>query len=232
MESDSISDFESKQMIRVQLIIGIIGVPLLIASLILLYYAYSFPLYGIKWQVLSITANRLGIVGTVLTVVGSIAVIKRNGSQLGWVFVVVLGIKQLWRYLYPSVILHWLYITPSIDFESALITINYAYDYSIIFIALYAWLSIRSTVANRPMYLTYLILFTLGRVTVYLINTILYGFAPPALSTFEELIAYNAPYIIITILTYVVFFLFFVSQFYDSRTEQQFESIMTESENW
>jgi hypothetical protein len=175
-----------------------------------------------EWQVLSITANRLGIVGTVLTVVGSIAVIKRNGSQLGWVFVVVLGIKQLWRYLYPSEVIRLLAITPGIDFESALTTIIYTYDYSIIIISLYAWLSIRSTVAKRPLYFTYLILFSLGEVVVYLINTIRYGFVPPPLTNFEELIAFQAPYIIIIILTYVVFFLFFASQFYDSRTEREY----------
>ena len=224
MESESISDFETKQLIRVQLIIGIIGVPLLIASLILSYYAYSFPLYGMEWQVLSITANRLGIVGTVLTVVGSIAIIKRNGSQLGWVLVVVLGIKQLWRYLYPFVIIRLLASTPGIDYESTLITIIYIYDYSIIIISLYAWLSIRSTVAKQPLYFTYLVLFSLGEVIVYLINTIRYGFAPPPLTTFEELIAFQAPYIIIAVLTYVVFFLFFTSQFYDSRTEREFGS--------
>lgn len=222
----------SKRLIQIQLIIGIIAVPFLIVRELFNVLTLALAPYGADVLIIMLIANNAGIIGAAFLVVGTIAVIKRNGSNLAWIFVAVFSIGQVWRYSYNFLIFPGIIDIPNIDTFFVLSAIGLVYQYSIILISLYAWLSIRSAVKYRPLYFTYLILYAFGGIAMYLVTGILFGFGPQSISSFEESLAFRTPGLIIYILTTVVLSLFFISQLYDSRTEQENGSSTTELDNW
>ena len=200
----------SKRLIQIQLIIGIIAVPFLIVRELFNVLTLALAPYGADVLIIMLIANNAGIIGAAFLVVGTIAVIKRNGSNLAWIFVAVFSIGQVWRYSYNFLIFPGIIDIPNIDTFFVLSAIGLVYQYSIILISLYAF----------------------GGIAMYLVTGILFGFGPQSISSFEESLAFRTPGLIIYILTTVVLSLFFISQLYDSRTEQENGSSTTELDNW
>lgn len=224
IEPDSASSNEETHLMRVQLIIGAAAVPVLIVMAVSDVLVITFFSLENGWQLALLIANGSRIIGSTFAVVGAIAVIKRNGSRLAWILVAVYCIERAWPYAYVYVIFRGVVAIPDIDLISVVSTIVIAYQYSIILVSLYAWLSIISTVAYRPLYLAYILLYSLSGIATYLVTGIIFGFGRHISYTPADSFALQIPGLIVQILMYLVLFLFFISQLYDSRTTNQLKS--------
>jgi hypothetical protein len=221
--TDSKTTFLEAQ-IRLQLIIGLIGVPFLITSTFLLAFVWSYGSYSEYWiisDVFSIYAAITGVIGAAFTVVGTIGILQRNGSRLAWIFVMVYIIGWIWRYAFGYVIFPGVMAFEEIDSILAIDVIVSIYHYSLIIVSLYAWWSIHTVVASRPVYFSYIALYSLGGVVAYLMGGLLLGFGIHTIYSPEESLVLQLPNLIVTTLTYLVLFLFFISQLYNSRKESR-----------
>jgi hypothetical protein len=213
----------SSNQIRLQLVVGFIGVPLSVASAFLWAFAFSFPSYGEYWAMyylFSQFANITGLTGTVFTVVGSIGILQRNRSNLAWVFVVVYILGWIWHYAYSFVIFPGLMTIEEIDPILVISVIANIYGYSLVLASLYAWWSIHTVVVNRPVYFTFLLLYSIEGVVSYLVTSLLSGFGVHTIHSPEEAFALRVPSLIVTSIVYLVLFLFYISQLYDSRKDR------------
>jgi hypothetical protein len=221
LDSENVSDADaSSAQIRLQLIIGLIGIPFLIASTLLWVFVSSYGGYSEYWTISSILyefADSTGVIGAAFTVVGTIGILQRNRSSLAWVFVAVYIIGWVWRYASGYVVFATVMGIEEIDPILVIIIISSIYGYSMIAASLYAWWSIHAVVSNRPVYFSYLVLYSLGPVVAYLIRGLLFGFGPYAIHYPEESLVFQVPGLIMTTLVYLVLSLFYVSQLYDSR---------------
>lgn len=231
IEPESASSNEETHLMRIQLIIGAAAVPVLIVLAVSDVLVNAFFSFENGWQLALLIANSSRIIGSTFVVVGGIAVIKRNGSRLAWILVAVYCIERAWRYAYVFLIFPGIAAIPDIDLISVVSTIVIAYQYSMILVSLYAWLSIISTVAYRALYLSYILLYSLGGIATYLVTGIIFGFGIHISYTPADSIALQIPGLIVQILMYLVLFLFFISQLYDSRTKQQYDRRMQKPDN-
>ena len=225
LDSDIASDkSDLKDKTKLQLIIGSVGIPFSIISTILLTFVFSFGSHSEYWTISRILggyAYITGVVGTAFIVVGTIGILQRNRSRLAWIFAGVYIIGWIWRYAFSFVIFPELMAIEEIDSILAVSTISMIYSYSLIAVSLYAWWSIRTVVAYRPVYFSYLLLYAFGGIIAYLVGGLLFGFGAHIIYYPEESFMLHMPNMIMTTLEYLVLLLFFISQLFDSRKDSK-----------
>jgi hypothetical protein len=205
--------------LRLQLIIGIIAVPLLIAAAIFSTLGSSFSPGWSDYRALHDLFTMLGYVtgvpASAFLVVGTIAIIQRNKSSFAWMLAGVYTIGWIWRYAFSFVIFPGLMRID--ESMSLVIVISNVYSYSMVAVLLYAWWSIRGSVAYRPVYYSYLIYTVFGGYISYLVTGLLVGFGSHQIWTPEEAFALRTPSLVMSIVGYIILFLFLISQLIDHR---------------
>lgn len=214
---DNIEDLGPE--IRLQLVMGVIGIPLLIASVILNALAFSiagFSAYRAMYYWLVSLAAVARDIGGPLLVVGEIGILQRNGSRRGWIFLALYVISWIWSYLFSFVIIPD--IAPTANWLVGILA--EAYYYSTFFFSLYAWWSIHSVVSNRLSYFSYLILNGFEPILAYGLSYLLFGSGPHSVYTPFELLQFLIPDLFCSILVYLVLSLFFIGQLRACRREE------------
>ena len=230
LESEPLdNDDNLRNQFRFQLILGIIAIPLLIVSAISSVFYVSYIGWSDYWDVgyfFFLIYYPTWLTGSVLALVGSIAIIKRNGSNFAWILVAVYASGWVWQIVYIHVIFPWFASLEGIDLGFVLSVILNTYTYSSIVASLYAWWSIHDSVAYRPIYFSYLTIFSLQGLISYLISGALFGFSGHSVYGPEEMLVYRIPSLVPTLLLHVILLLFFVSQLKDSRKIRLIEEDM------
>ncbi|MFX1579514.1 MAG: hypothetical protein ACFFBJ_07675 [Promethearchaeota archaeon] len=206
--------------IRLQIIIGIIAVPLLSVSSVFTHLGASYMSwsdYRPLGDLLYLIGHLTGISGSAFLVVGTIAILKRNGSSLAWVLAAVYIFDWIWHYAYIYAIFPGVMGLENVNEVFVLQVIGYVRTYSIIAVLLYAWWSIHDTVSYRPVYYSYIIYIALSRIVSYIVTGLLFGFGSHQIWTPEEAFALYIPDIIISSIGYLILLLFFITQFIDHR---------------
>jgi len=181
----------------------------------------SYSDYRTISRIFSYYANITGVTGAAFTLVGTIGILQRNRSSLAWIFAGVYIIGWIWRFAFSHVIFPGLFAIEGIDSILAISVVSNIYGYSLIAVSFYAWWSIHNVVANRSVYFSYLFLYTTGSVIAYLVGGLLFGFGVHVIYSPEESFMLGMPSLIMTTLEYLVLFLFFISQLFDSRKDSR-----------
>ncbi|MFW9835436.1 MAG: hypothetical protein ACFFEK_15655 [Candidatus Thorarchaeota archaeon] len=213
-------DKGSDGQIRLQIIIGTIAVPLLIVSSVFVALGLSYMSwsdYRPLGDLCYLIGHLAGISGSAFLVVGTIAILKRNGSSLAWVLAAVYIFGWIWHYAYIYAIFPGVMGLENVNEIFVLQVIGYVRTYSIVAVLLYAWWSIHDTVSYRPVYYSYIIYIALDRIVSYIVTGLLFGFGSHQIWTPEEAFALYAPDIIISSIGYLILLLFFITQFIDHR---------------
>ena len=212
--------------IRLQLLIGIIAVPLLVWSTVFINLGQSYITWN-EYRTLGELYYQLGypanIAGSAFLVVGTIAILKRNKSNLAWILAGVYIFGWIWQFAFSYVIFPGVFGLENIDSIFVLSVIGYIRAYSIIAILLYAWWSIQDRVSYRSVYYSYLIYIALSGFVSYVFTGLLFGFGSHQIWNPEESFALKIPSIVISILGYLILLLFFISQLVDHRKTTIFE---------
>ncbi len=222
-ENEDMTDIAgySKQ-IQLQLLLGIIGIPLLVLSPIIWILAIAPPpteMYEIVQYLLYNFSSFAWLIGTTFIVVGNIAVLRRNGSMRTWILLVVYILDVVGNYAL-SYATSAAVITPEdTDMIFIIMIIVALYRCIMILLSLTAWTSIRHVVSNRCSYLAYLALYSLGGIIVYLASGFLFGFGTLTVHNFEEVVLYQIPSIVVSVITNLTLLTFFIGQLGHSREQ-------------
>ncbi|MFW9767396.1 MAG: hypothetical protein ACFFF9_09420 [Candidatus Thorarchaeota archaeon] len=221
VEDSKLTDGINDQQIQVQLIIGIVAVPLLIMQSIFFALASSYSPgwneYRALFELFYTLSRVMGISGGAFLVVGTIAILKRNGSNLAWILIAVYIFGWIWSYAFIYAIFPGVMGMEGIDGASVISTISNIRTYSEIAILLYAWWSIHDSVAYRFAYFSYLLTISSRGIISYVLTGLLFGFGGHQIWTPEEAFALFAPGLAVSIVGYVIIGLFLITQLIDHR---------------
>jgi len=204
-----------RNQIALQLKIGMVGILLLIISSVVNNYYMSyigFPGDELTFISLYIVGTFIALSGSAFLVAGNIGILKKNGSNLAWIFAATYIIGWIWQFAFSYAIAPWIMDMELVGPSISLSTVIYLYTYSLIVISLIAWWSIHSEVSDRAIYHMYLGFYALGGLLGYFATGFLFGFGGITVHAPIESFIYRTPSMLISIATYIVLFLFYRSE--------------------
>ncbi len=226
-----VEENESKDQLKLQLMIGLIGIFFVIAASIF-GTLYIMTLFYANLREISYWFNFLasisGMTGSTFILVGNIANLKRDGSSLAWVLLCFYAISWVWRYPYVYAIVPWLAGIEEIDLLVSLYLLSYISTYSLKIPALYAWWSIHREVSHKEIYYSFLLLIALNPLLSDVLWSMLFGFGAHSVGSPEEMFILHTPYLFVSLLSAIVQMIFYLTQIggeQDTTSEASFEFV-------